>query len=78
MKKIFYIVLTIVVLLVIGRLVKQEMTTPQPEEEIVVVEEGIHHNDVIGDGEIIDEEAENVIETNPEETANEDETIIAE
>ena len=78
MKKLFYIVLVIVVLLVIGQLVKQEVSAPAPEDEIVVVEEGIIGDEVLNDGEVVEEEAEDVVESNPEETADEDETIIQE
>lgn len=78
MKKLFYIVLIIVVLLVIGQFVKQEISTPAPEDEIVIVEEGIVQDEVLSDGEVVEEEAEDVIESNPEETADEDETIVQE
>ena len=77
MKKIFYIVLVIFALLIIGQFVKQETATPI-QEEVVVVEEGTIANDVIGDGEVVEEEAEEVVETNPEATADEDETVVEE
>lgn len=78
MKKLFYIVLVIVILLVIGQFVKQETAAPMPDEEIVVVEEGVIHDEVLNDGEVIEEDAEDVVESNPETTADEDETIIQE
>ncbi len=78
MKKLFYIVLVIVILLVIGQFVKQETAAPVPDEEIVVVEEGVIHDEVLNDGEVIEEDAEDVVESNPETTADEDETIIQE
>ena len=78
MKKLFYIVLVIVILLVIGQFVKQETAAPVPDEEIVVFEEGVIHDEVLNDGEVIEEDAEDVVESNPETTADEDETIIQE
>ncbi len=85
MKKIFYIVLVIVILLVIGRFVKQENSAPVADENTVVEETIVDENaisaaanpDAIGDGEVV-EEAEEVVEVNPEETADEDETIVNE
>ncbi len=77
MKKIFYIVLVIVALLIIGQFVKQEVATPATEE-VVVVEEGTIANDVVSDGEVVEEEAEDVVETNPEATSDEDETVVEE
>ena len=85
MKKLIYIILVIAILLTIGFLVKKEVTTSEPE--LVVVEETITTNEVIGDGEVIEETAEtateqidavveDVVETNPEETADEGETFV--
>ncbi len=84
MKKIFYIVLVIVVLLVIGRLIKQDATTADEGvtvEETIVDENALSAStnpDAIGDGEVVEEEAEDVVEVNPEQTADEDETIVKE
>ena len=84
MKKIFYIVLVIVVLLVIGRLIKQDTTTADEGvtvEETIVDENALSASanpDAIGDGEVVEEEAEDVVEVNPEQTADEDETIVKE
>ena len=85
MKKLIYIILVIAILLTIGFLVKKEVATSEPE--LVVVEETITTNEVIGDGEVIEETAEtateqvdtvveDVVETNPEETADEGETFV--
>ena len=85
MKKLIYIILVIAILLTIGFLVKKEVATSEPE--LVVVEETITTNKVIGDGEVIEETAEtateqvdavveDVVETNPEETADEGETFV--
>ena len=92
MKKLFYIILVIVILLVISRFVKNE--APAPVEPVVVVEETVEeianapisdaeiaepaNPDALGDGEVIEVESEEVEETNPAETADEDETIIEE
>ena len=88
MKKLFYIILVIVILLVISRFVKNE--APAPVEPDVVVEETVEeiandaeiaepaNPDALGDGEVIEVESEEVEETNPAETADEDETIIEE
>lgn len=92
MKKLFYIILVIVILLVISRFVKNE--APAPVEPDVVVEETVEeianapisdaeiaepaNSDALGDGEVIEVESEEVEETNPAETADEDETIIEE
>ncbi|MBR2033719.1 MAG: hypothetical protein IKA03_03495 [Alphaproteobacteria bacterium] len=85
MKKLFYIALVVIVLLVIGYVAKQKFATTEPE--VVVVEEEIAvispataedvANEVIGDGEVVDEEvAEDVVESNPEDTADEGETFV--
>ena len=92
MKKLFYIILVIVILLDISRFVKNE--APAPVEPDVVVEETVEeianapisdaeiaepaNPDALGDGEVIEVESEEVEETNPAETADEDETIIEE
>lgn len=92
MKKLFYIILVIVILLVISRFVKNE--APALVEPDVVVEETVEeianapisdaeiaepaNPDALGDGEVIEVESEEVEETNPAETADEDETIIEE
>lgn len=85
MKKLFYIALVIVLLLVIGKLVKQDASLKnvpaaavETSAEINAVVADPLNPDVIGDGEVIDDEAEEVEETNPDETADEDETIIKE
>lgn len=85
MKKLFYIALVIVLLLVIGKLAKQDASvknvpaaTVETSADINAVVADPLNPDVIGDGEVIDEEAEEVEETNPDETADEDETIIKE
>lgn len=85
MKKLFYIALVIVVLLGIGYVAKQKFAASEPE--VVVVEEEIAvaapetaeevANEVIGDGEVVDEEiVEEVVESNPEDTADEGETFV--
>ncbi len=97
MKKLFYIVLVIVVLLVISKLVKNEAPVINEEPAAVVIDENVTaqmlpetdsngealvaepvNPDAIGDGEVVEEEAEEVIEENPSATADEDETIIKE
>ncbi len=90
MKKFLYIVLVIIVLLIIARLVKNEAPTAEPEsvtvEETVVTPDSVESEidavvaepenaDMLGDGEVVDE---NIEETNPAETADEDETIVKE
>lgn len=94
MKKVFYIVLVIVILLVIGQIVRKNQT-PAVEPEVVTVEENIavENIDENADGAVAAEEEEvvvvdhepaaedtevdeNVVETNPEATAEEDETIV--
>lgn len=85
MKKLFYIALVIVLLLVIGKLVKQDSSLKNVPAAAVETSADINavvadplNPDVIGDGEVVDDEAEEVEETNPDETADEDETIIKE
>lgn len=94
MKKVFYIVLVIVILLVIGQIIRKNQT-PAVEPEVVTVEENIavENIDENADGAVAVEEGkvvvvdhepaaedtevdENVVETNPEATAGEDETIV--
>lgn len=94
MKKVFYIVLVIVILLVIGQIIRKNQT-PAAEPEVVTVEENIavENIDENADGAVAVEEDEvvvvdhepaaeetevdeNVVETNPEATAGEDETIV--
>lgn len=104
MKKLFYVVLVVMVLMVIASFVKKGM-----ESEPAIVEEAVVE-DVIacdcdapctcdesdqactcaaqraacdcsgerGDGEIVGDEAEDVVEDNPDATSHEDETIVAE
>lgn len=99
MKKIFYIVLVIVILLVIGQIIrKNQAQVAEPEvitvEENIVVEGSAAENaDANADGAVAVEEEEvvvvdheptaeetevdeNVVETNPEATAGQDETIV--
>lgn len=95
MKKIFYIVLVIVILLVIGQIIrKNQAQVAEPEvitvEENIVVEGSAAENAdgavaveeeevVVVDHEPTAEETEvdeNVVETNPEATAGQDETIV--
>ena len=74
MKKLFYVVLVIVVLLVIGRFVKNEFDAPEPQTEVIEIDDQAANDeisaavsetinpDAIGDGEVIDE---NIVEANP-------------
>lgn len=97
MKKLFYIVLVVVVLMVISKLVKNDAPVINDEPAAVVIEENVTaqvlpatgadgevliaepvNPDAIGDGEVVEEEAEEVVEENPAATADEDETIIKE
>lgn len=89
MKKLFYIVLVIVALMVISRFVKQGNQTVPAEiigvEEVVpdgVVADEVavdENGNVISEEEVIDEEeAQDVEEVNPEETGDDHETIIKE
>ena len=97
MKKLFYIVLVIVVLLIISKLVKNEAPAINDEPAAVVIDENVTaqvlpqtdsngevlvtepvNPDAIGDGEVVEEEAEEVVEENPSATADEDETIVKE
>ena len=76
MKKLFYIILVIAILSALGFFAKQYLANQEPE--LVVVEEEIlppmpEENIEI---EAIENEAIDVVETNPEETADEDETEI--
>ena len=76
MKKLFYITLTVVILLVIGYVVKQRFATPELE---VIVEEEVAITMSDSTEETTDEViAEEVVETNPEETADEGETFVEE
>lgn len=99
MKKIFYIVLVIVILLVIGQIIRKNQAQVA-EPEVVTVEENIvvegraaENADANADGAVAIEEEEvvvvdheptaeetevdeNVVETNPEATAGQDETIV--
>lgn len=86
MKKLFYIALIVVVLMVIAKLVKKDNVETAPVAETIAVEEAIPanvaENEAIANTEGAEaaEEivAEEVIEENPEETADEDETIVKE
>ena len=85
MKELAYIVLVLAILVAVGYFVKQnEMPVPETitvEEEITVSDEGNveEAQDIIIDDDSQEEiEAIDVEETNPEETADEDETIISE
>lgn len=74
MKKLIYVILTTLLLLVAGYLANQHFAT---EPEIVVIEEEIS---VSSDAETPVEEitGEDVVETNPEDTADEGETFVDE
>lgn len=89
MKKLFYIVLVIVALMVISRFVKQGNQTVPAEvigveevmpdvvaaEEVAVDENG----NIISEEDVISEdEAEDIEEANPDETGDDHETVIKE
>lgn len=92
MKKLFYIVLVIVALMVIGRFVKQgnqtvpaeivavEEITPEAVivEEVAVDENGntISEEEVITDDSV--EAIEDIEEANPDETGEDGETVVKE
>ena len=85
MKKLFYIALVVIVLLVVGYVAKQKFAASEPEVVVVEVEIAVTApataedvaNEVLGDGEVVDEEvAEDVVESNPEDTADEGETFV--
>ncbi len=76
MKKLFYIILVVAVLVALGLFAKQYINNQEPA--IVVVEEEILPSMPEENAEIeaIENEAIDVVETNPEETANEGETDV--
>lgn len=86
MKKAAYIILVLAILVAISYFVKQnnETLSPEPaivEEEIVVTDENNveETQDIIIDDDNQEEiEAVEVEETNPDETSDEDETIVSE
>ena len=81
MKKLAYIIGILTIIALVGYFVKQNNTTPEPEivvveEEVTVTPENISDaaNNVANEAEATD--TEEVIETNPEETADEGETFV--
>lgn len=91
MKKLFYIVLVVAILLAVGYFVKNEAPVAENTPEVPVAEETVDAEaignmeietedaETLNDGEIVDgEAAEEVEEVNPDETADEDETVIEE
>ena len=84
MKKLFYIVLVIVILLVIGQLLRSNIPAAAPtdaetvridtvvEDSAVVTED--ENGNMVVDGEIV----EDIEEENPSATSDEQETIISE
>ncbi len=83
MKKLFYIVLVIIILMVVGQLLKNNMpATAEPadgagveavvEEQAVVTED--ENGNMVVDGEVV----EDIEEENPSVTADEQETVIQE
>ncbi len=86
MKKIFYLILIIVIILVIGRLVNKS-PTPAVETNIAAVESvneatdtetAIVTEDSEGNMSVDGQPVEDIEEENPEDTAGEEETIIQE
>ncbi len=93
MKKLFYIVLVIVVLLVISRFIKNSNETVPTAEPAVVAEEVVVDENAKGEPIAVEdvvvaepdadvdagEEVDGtIVETNPEATQDEDETIVSE
>ena len=76
MKKLFYIIITAVILVALGFFTKQYLANN--EAEIIVVEEEILplESEDSFETEDTEPEAEDVVETNPEETADEGETFV--
>ena len=81
MKKLVYIIGILIIIALVGYFVKQNNTTPEPEivvveEEVTVTPENISDaaNNVAN--EIEETDVEEVVETNPEETADEGETFV--
>lgn len=86
MKKIFYLILIVVIILVIGRLVNKS-PTPAVETNIVAVEAvneaadaetAVITEDSEGNMSVDGQPVEDIEEENPEDTAGEEETIIQE
>lgn len=86
MKKIFYLILIIVIILVIGRLVNKS-PTPAVETNIAAVEAvneatdtgtAVVTEDSEGNMSVDGQPVEDIEEENPEDTAGEEETIIQE
>lgn len=91
MKKLFYIILVVIVLLVISKFVKNEAPISANTAEPAAVEETVNTEEIsnmvvepadsdnLSDGEVVEDGViEEVEEVNPDQTADEDETIIAE
>ncbi len=89
MKKLFYIILVVAILLAVSFFVKNEAPVAENVPEVPVAEETVDAEAIgnmeintedaenISDGEIVDGEAvEEVEELNPNETADEDETVV--
>ena len=86
MKKIFYLILIVVIILVIGRLVNK-YPSPAVEANIVAVESvneatdtetAVVTEDSEGNMSVDGQPVEDIEEENPEDTAGEEETIIQE
>lgn len=86
MKKIFYLILIVVIILVIGRLVNKS-PAPAVETNIVAVESvneaadaetAVVTEDSEGNMSVDGQPVEDIEEENPEDTAGEEETIIQE
>ena len=78
MKKIFYIILVIVILLVAGRMLKDQTAETAPTAATVVEHQPVVAEDENGNMTVDGEIVEDVEEENPEATANQEETIIQE
>ncbi len=78
MKKIFYIILVIVILLVAGRLLKDQTAETVPATATTVEHQPVVAEDENGNMTVDGEIVEDVEEENPEATANQEETIIQE
>lgn len=83
MKKLFYIVLVIVILLVIGQLLRNNLpATAQTTESIgvdtIVEENAVVTEDADGNMVVDGEVVEDIEEENPSATSDEQETIISE
>lgn len=83
MKKIFYIVLVIIILLVIGQFLKSNIpasaqTAPATPTQAVVEENAVVTEDEEGNMVVDGEVVEDIEEENPSATSDEQETVISE